>query len=115
MPSDKCPLIQYLCDHTVCGIRYKTKPGLTYHMTHHHAKGDPDDLVESLPASPPRELEPPGKDGDISVQFADVLYVILAVCIVHIPVQVILRLYQCLCLTLLALKIHFGTYSCRGY
>lgn len=56
----------------VCGARYKTRPGLTYHYTHSHKDKeqqdqDPeDDEMMMVPASPKRGGSTPGDGGDAS-------------------------------------------------
>lgn len=48
---------------TVCGARYKTRPGLTYHYTHSHKEKSQDDeaSLEGAPSSPSmqRDKAPP--------------------------------------------------------
>uniref|UniRef100_Q6DJ77 D4, zinc and double PHD fingers family 2 n=1 Tax=Xenopus tropicalis TaxID=8364 RepID=Q6DJ77_XENTR len=46
----------YACD--LCGARYKTRPGLTYHMAHSHNKQPPDEEIE-LPQPSPKIVVPP--------------------------------------------------------
>jgi len=35
----------YACEH--CGVRYKTRPGLSYHVNHHHNKSEEEDSQEA--------------------------------------------------------------------
>ncbi|XP_064100468.1 zinc finger protein ubi-d4 B-like isoform X1 [Macrobrachium nipponense] len=44
----------YSCE--LCGMRYKTRPGLTYHYAHSHKE---DDKEDSKPKAPTRSSEPP--------------------------------------------------------
>lgn len=46
----------------VCGARYKTRPGLTYHYTHSHKEKTPQDeegSLEGAPASPSTQKDKP--------------------------------------------------------
>ncbi|CAL8090490.1 unnamed protein product [Orchesella dallaii] len=43
----------FACD--ICGARYKTRPGLTYHYTHSHKDKEDEEDDEMVPASPKRD------------------------------------------------------------
>ncbi|CAG7825778.1 unnamed protein product [Allacma fusca] len=43
----------FACD--LCGARYKTRPGLTYHYTHSHKDKEDEDEDEMIPSSPKRD------------------------------------------------------------
>jgi len=43
---------------TVCGARYKTRPGLTYHYTHSHKEKEDEEEDEMAAASPKRDEGP---------------------------------------------------------
>jgi len=46
----------YVCNViVVCGARYKTRPGLTYHYTHSHKEKEDEEDEEMVPASPKRD------------------------------------------------------------
>lgn len=49
----------YGCE--LCGARYKTRPGLTYHMAHSHNKQPPEEEVE--PPQPSPKIIPPQETG----------------------------------------------------
>ena len=48
-------LLPYSFSHitTVCNTRYKTKPGVIYHMTHHHSNVALDDREVTASPKPP--------------------------------------------------------------
>ena len=39
----------------VCGARYKTRPGLTYHYTHSHKDKEDEDEDDMMTSSPKRD------------------------------------------------------------
>lgn len=44
----------------VCGARYKTRPGLTYHYTHSHKDKEDEEDDEMVPAASPKRDDPSG-------------------------------------------------------
>lgn len=44
---------------SVCGARYKTRPGLTYHYGHSHKEGASDDSRDSTAPNPPSQMGGP--------------------------------------------------------
>ena len=61
--NPKCflKLKSVLCDwfvFTVCGARYKTRPGLTYHVNHSHKDGA-NSVDRSIMQAPPPHVPPP--------------------------------------------------------
>ena len=48
-------MFELRCDFTACGARYKTRPGLNYHLSHNHIGGfgPSDDLASQSPKQTP--------------------------------------------------------------
>ena len=74
----------------MCGARYKTRPGLTYHMAHSHNKAPPEEEVE--PPQPSPKIIPP-QESQFSIYWFIVFdCVFLVLCLFKCPTLPILLL-----------------------
>jgi len=60
-----------------CGARYKTRPGLTYHLSHSHNKPPPPDDELELPIPSPR---PPAASAADGQSFSMCVHVLMSSC-----------------------------------